>query len=1385
MLRAGDVRAVAPTGFAASNGNEQVTLTWDAPAEDADIARHEYRFKTTGDYPAAWTGIEESAPGGLHEDWVVVTGLTNDVAYTFELRTVNAGGDASTAVEAGPATPKDGVCGRTEQVRGAIVGAIASVSDCADVTTTQLAGVTALDLSHAGIKSLQPGDFSGLTALTDLDLNTNELSLLPAGVFSSLTALTDLDLNTNELSLLPAGVFSSLTALTDLDLNTNELSLLPAGVFSSLTALTDLDLNTNELSLLPAGVFSGLTALTGLDLKTNELSLLPAGVFSSLTALTGLDLKTNELSLLPAGVFSSLTALTDLDLNTNELSSLPAGVFSGLTALTNLRLNGNQLSSLPVSAFSGLTALTDLRLRDNQLRSLPVSAFFGVTTLDYLYLDRNPVDPLPLPVTLERNPDAVEIRAVVPAAAPFAVPLSVSVANGSLAGGATTITVPSGARESAWVGVTRTDGTTGAVTADVDLTTQPTLPGNHQGYAFVKSASDLPLTVLRGTPGAPGAPSVSAASSSSLTVMWSAPDDGGSAVTDYDVQYRAGASGDWTDGNHDGTATTATLTGLASETTYEVQVRATNEEGTGSWSDAGTGATDGNVAPAFSSPATFSAAENQTTAGTVLARDSDAEDDVTGYAITGGADKAFFSIGATSGALEFQSAPNYEDPKDSDNDNNYVVEVKATSGMDTREKTATQTITVRVTDIGTEAPGQPAAPMVTAASASSLTVNWLAPPNAGPAIMDYDVQYRAGTSGSWTDGGHNGTATTATLTGLSENTSYQVQVRAKSDEGTGAWSDAGTGTAVDPNSGICGRTPRVRDRILVLLKFRHSYKGNCSGVTGAHLAKLKSLDLGRNPSIDSPFAMSLQGGDFEGLVNLERLYMRETGLQSLPAGVFDGLAKLEELELNKNKLQSLPPGVFSDLRSLESLKLQNNPSLASLPFDEFEALPQLTKLMVDREGRRKLQVAGGEGDASLEVAAGRSATYRVRLMATTNARAADPVKVTVSSDVSAVTASPVTVSFTRENWFRRQTVTVSAVASASGTTAKLTHGADGAYYAYDRWPLPGVTVTVVQSGQSGDAAGLTAEFEGLPPEGHGGETAFSFRIAFSEDVATSADDMCDHAFQASGGAVRGARRLQKGSNRMWEMTVKPNSNGPVTITLPATTDCGAGGAICTGDGRPLSHALSATLRGPAGTMEQDRAARLCSALAGGDDITPATVAAALWEDGDMSDDRLAALDSLGNGNGSYDLGDRLAWMARCRRGEGPGSASGTDPPAAGANGPADHLVSGISVHSPGDDLRDGLPAAFALRGNYPNPFQRATQIVFDLPWRADVTVDVLDVLGRRMLSIPSQPISRGWERRIYLSGVSLPSGPYLYRVQASAQEGEGVSVLVGRFMHIK
>ena len=114
---------------------------------------------------------------------------------------------------------------------------------------------------------------------------------------------------------------------------------------------------------------------------------------------------------------------------------------------------------------------------------------------------------------------------------------------------------------------------------------------------------------------------------------------------------------------------------------------------------------------------------------------------------------------------------------------------------------------------------------------------------------------------------------------------------------------------------------------------------------------------------------------------------------------------------------------------------------------------------------------------------------------------------------------------------------------------------------------------------------LTASFEGMPAE-HAGQGSFSFRVAFSEGISVSYKTVRDASFTVTGGDVTAARRVDKRRD-LWKITIEPDSAEAVTVRLPETTDCDASGAICTGDGGPLSHSLSATVAGPVGIAVAD------------------------------------------------------------------------------------------------------------------------------------------------------------------------------------------------------
>jgi len=66
-------------------------------------------------------------------------------------------------------------------------------------------------------------------------------------------------------------------------------------------------------------------------------------------------------------------------------------------------------------------------------------------------------------------------------------------------------------------------------------------------------------------------------------------------------------------------------------------------------------------------------------------------------------------------------------------------------------------------------------------------------------------------------------------------------------------------------------------------------------------------------------------------------------------------------------------------------------------------------------------------------------------------------------------------------------------------------------------------------------------------------------------------------------------------------------------------------------------------------------------------------------------------------------------------------------------------------------------------GNYPNPFNPATTIVFNLPFASDTKLEVYNILGQRVATLVDEYLNSG-EYSFEWDGRNVASGIYLYRL---------------------
>ncbi|MEP2011452.1 MAG: T9SS type A sorting domain-containing protein [Balneola sp.] len=90
-----------------------------------------------------------------------------------------------------------------------------------------------------------------------------------------------------------------------------------------------------------------------------------------------------------------------------------------------------------------------------------------------------------------------------------------------------------------------------------------------------------------------------------------------------------------------------------------------------------------------------------------------------------------------------------------------------------------------------------------------------------------------------------------------------------------------------------------------------------------------------------------------------------------------------------------------------------------------------------------------------------------------------------------------------------------------------------------------------------------------------------------------------------------------------------------------------------------------------------------------------------------------------------------------------------------------------------------FPTEVELNQNYPNPFNPSTTIQFGLPEQSAVSLEVFDILGRKVATLLNKETRTAGRHSIRFDGRALASGVYLYRLRA------GKSVIIKKLTLIK
>ena len=769
----------APTGVAGNFGNTQVVLSWTAPSANNGSAITDYTIQYSSNSGTSWSTFAHTASTATS---ATITGLTNGTSYTFRVAAVNGvGTSAYSSVSSAivPATLPATISGVPAAQAGdravTVSWTAPAANGCAitdyEVQVTTDNGATYSNFIHS------PSDATTqivnmLTNGTSYRFRVAAANCAGTATYSSLSA-----------AVVPNPVPSQTTGLTvTTNGQSNQLVLSWTAPSGNGSAITDylIEYSTNggtswstwshSASTATTATLTGLTNGASYSFRVSAINGIGTGTASTTsTAVTAIAL--------PGALASAPSATASpgqVVLNWSAPSSNGGAAITdylieySTNSGTSWSTYADGTSTATSATITGLTTGSSYIFRVSAINSLGTATASSASSSVTAQAATAPSTVGQPTVTMGSNPGDVVLSWTAPAA------------NGSAI---TDYVIEYSTNGTTWT--TFSDGTSTATSATV---TGLTLGTSYQfrvkavnaiGTAAAStSTSSTPVVAVPSALAA--APSV-VSTPGQVVLTWAAPSsNGGSAITDYLIQYSSDGGNTWSTWSHTpSTATTATITGLTATSNYSFKISAVNGAGTATASTVSQTVTaiaptaPGAVATPTSTPGT-NAGEVVLTWTAPAANGSAITDYLVQYSPDGGTTWITFNDGTSTSTSATITGLTLG--------TSYTFRVQAInsigSGTASNSSSSLPVITV---------PGTFSSGVSATASPGQVSLSWSAPSsNGGSAITDYLIEYTSNGGTSWSTYAHTASAATnAIVTGLTAGATYSFRVSAINAAGTG------------------------------------------------------------------------------------------------------------------------------------------------------------------------------------------------------------------------------------------------------------------------------------------------------------------------------------------------------------------------------------------------------------------------------------------------------------------------------------------------------------------------------------------------------------------------------------------------------------------------